>query len=151
MPGAVAYHVAAGLHPDLHPPGGGPPGLEIDSPWSCAAWTWGTYFWKVAALDKVGMEGSFSDFSRFVVRARAQRTQAAPHVDLETLEARGNILQVKGKTESGASFTVNGQRIDVGPDGTFNEYITLEAGRSNGGGGSGHRHQRRRLRAEVPS
>ena len=49
-------------------------------------------------------------------------------MEIEPLEARGNILQVKGKTEAGASLTVNGQRIDVASDGSFNEFITLEPG-----------------------
>jgi hypothetical protein len=39
---------------------------------------------------------------------------------------RTNILQVKGRTEPGASVTVNGQPVDVQEDGTFNEYITLD-------------------------
>jgi hypothetical protein len=32
---------------------------------------------------------------------------------------------VKGKTEPGASVTINGQRVDVQGDGGFNEFITL--------------------------
>jgi hypothetical protein len=90
----------------------------------------GTYFWKVAAVDKDGVEGSFSDFFRFVVtKPKAGAAPLAPPpLTIETLEARGNILQVKGTTEPGASLTVNGQRIDVDQSGSFNEYITLEVG-----------------------
>ncbi len=90
----------------------------------------GTYYWKVAAVDKEGVEGSFSEFASFRVTKPTARASAAPPppLTLEPLEARGNILQVKGRTEPGASLTVNGQRIDVASDGTFNEYITLEPG-----------------------
>lgn len=90
----------------------------------------GTYYWKVAAVDKDGTEGSFSDFATFRVTKPTAAASAAPPppLTLETLEARGNILQVKGRTEVGASLTVNGQRIDVASDGTFNEFITLEPG-----------------------
>ena len=90
----------------------------------------GTYYWKVAAVDKDGTEGSFSEFASFRVTKPAATVPAAapPPINLETLEARGNILQVKGRTEPGASLTVNGQRIDVASDGTFNEFITLEPG-----------------------
>jgi hypothetical protein len=35
-------------------------------------------------------------------------------------------VQVKGRTEAGASVTVNGQRVGVQGDGSFNEFITLE-------------------------
>jgi hypothetical protein len=90
----------------------------------------GTYYWKVAAVDKDGVQGSFSDFARFLVtKPQANTSQIPPPpLTIETVEARGNILQVKGHTEPGASLTVNGQRIDVAANGTFNEYITLEPG-----------------------
>jgi hypothetical protein len=90
----------------------------------------GTHYWKVAAVDKDGVEGSFSEFASFRVTRPTTAAVAAPPppLNLEPLEARGNILQVKGKTEAGASLTVNGQRIDVASDGTFNEFITLEPG-----------------------
>jgi hypothetical protein len=42
------------------------------------------------------------------------------------MEPSSNVLHVKGRTEPGASLTVNGQRVDVQTDGTFNEFITLE-------------------------
>ncbi len=90
----------------------------------------GNYYWKVAAVDKDGVEGSFTEFFSFRVTKPTTAAVAAPPppLTLEPLEARGNILQVKGKTEAGASLTVNGQRIDVASDGTFNEFITLEPG-----------------------
>lgn len=91
----------------------------------------GTYYWKVAALDKDSVEGSFSEFSRFSV-TRPTGVPAGgppPPLIIDPLEPRGNILQVKGKTEAGASLTVNGQRVDVQADGSFNEFITLEGGK----------------------
>ncbi len=90
----------------------------------------GTYYWRVAAVDKGAVEGSFSDFALFrVTKPQAGALQLTPPpLTIETLEARGNILQVKGKTEPGASLTLNGQRIDVATNGSFNEYITLEVG-----------------------
>jgi hypothetical protein len=91
----------------------------------------GTYYWKVAAVDKEGVEGSFSEFARFAV-TRPRGILAGgppPPLIIDPLEPRGNILQVKGKTEAGASLTVNGQRVDVQADGSFNEFITLEGGK----------------------
>ena len=53
----------------------------------------------------------------------AGRAAARHHRDPRTQE---NILQVKGRTEPGATVTVNGQRVEVQGDGSFNEYITLD-------------------------
>jgi hypothetical protein len=49
-----------------------------------------------------------------------------PALRIEALDLRTNILQVKGRTEPGATVTVNGQRVEVAGDGAFNEFITLE-------------------------
>jgi prepilin-type processing-associated H-X9-DG protein len=89
----------------------------------------GKYYWKVAAVDGSGLEGSFSDFSLFSVTRRGPGAAAdatPPSLTLEALEPSSNILHVKGRTEPGASLTVNGQRVDVQSDGTFNEFITLD-------------------------
>ena len=57
----------------VQPAGGGPEGVEDRYPWSCAASTWAAYFWQVAAIDKDGTQGSFSETSRFVVSQGAPR------------------------------------------------------------------------------
>lgn len=89
----------------------------------------GRYYWRVAAIDKNGEEGSFSDFARFTVASAGGGGRGdgpPPPLVIESLEVRQTILQVKGKTEPGASVTVNGRRVDVEGDGTFNDFITLE-------------------------
>jgi hypothetical protein len=89
----------------------------------------GKYYWRVAALAKDGTEGSFADFWRFSVTKPKQATGsggAPPPLSIDLLDVRTNILQIKGRTEPGATITVNGQRVDVQSDGTFNEFITLE-------------------------
>jgi hypothetical protein len=91
----------------------------------------GTYYWQVAAIDKDGAESSFTEFARFsVTRAVSQPSGAPPQLSLEPLQLSGNIVQVKGRTEPGASVAINGQRVDVAADGTFNEFITLETGQA---------------------
>src|SRR5262245_10287148 len=89
----------------------------------------GKYYWRVAAIDRSGEEGSFSEFARFTVASAGSGGAGEgppPPLILQSLEVRQNILQVKGKTEPGASLTVNGQRLDVEADGSFNDFITLE-------------------------
>jgi hypothetical protein len=127
VPATMAYHVMLDYNPSFARPTIDRKDWRIGEQMEVRLDV-GTYYWKVAAIDKDGVEGSFSDFARFALTksqaGSSERPQ--PPLTIETLEARGNILQVKGKTDPGASLTVNGQRIDVQANGTFNEYITLE-------------------------
>jgi hypothetical protein len=88
----------------------------------------GKYYWRVAAVDKDGVTGRFSDFSRFAVARPSGAAQGGgppPPLTIDTVDVRANILQIKGRTEPGATVTVNGQRVDVQADGSFNEFIQL--------------------------
>lgn len=87
----------------------------------------GKYYWRVAAVGKDGVEGAFADYARFsVAKGWAPAEAAKPRLRLEPLEPRGFIVQVEGTTEAGATVSVNNHRIDVEPDGSFNEFVTLE-------------------------
>ncbi len=90
----------------------------------------GKYYWKVAAADKDGVEGSFTDFWRFTVTKPKQASAGSggvpPPLTIDMLDVRAQIVQIKGRTEPGANVVVNGQRVDVQSDGSFNEFITLE-------------------------
>jgi len=91
----------------------------------------GKFYWRVAALDKDGVEGAFSAFARFtVVRKEGAGASGGtpPPLVIEALDVRANILQIKGRTEPGATVTVNDQRVDVQGDGSFNEFIQLDKG-----------------------
>jgi len=126
VPGASTYHVMLDYSPTFARP------VVDRKDWMTGSMELsglevGTYFWRVAAVDKEGAEGDFSDSSRFTVTKSA--TGPPPPLSVDTLQIRGNVLQVKGRTEPGASLTVNGQRVDVRPDGSFDEFITFEGGR----------------------
>ncbi len=87
----------------------------------------GRYYWKVAAVAKDGVEGSFSALSAFsIARPTARAGVPPPPLTVASLEVRNNILQIKGRSEPGASVTVNGQRVEVQADGSFNEFVTLD-------------------------
>jgi hypothetical protein len=86
----------------------------------------GTHFWRVAAVGKDGATGAFSETSRFTI---TQGPSKAPTpLSLEPLVPKGSVVQVKGRTQPGAALTVNGQSIDVRPDGSFNEFLSLGPG-----------------------
>jgi FecR protein/Glucodextranase, domain B len=125
VPGAVAYHVLVDMTGTFNRP------VVDRKEWKALSMELrgldvGSHFWQVAAIDKDGTRGSFSLPSRFVV---SQGGSAPPALTLEPLAPRGNTVQVKGRTEAGAAVSVNGEKVDVRPDGSFNEFLTLASGR----------------------
>ena len=64
----------------------------------------GTYYWKVAAIDAGGAEGRFSDLWRFALARAPASTLLPPTLSVETLELKGNVLHVRGRTEPGATL-----------------------------------------------
>jgi hypothetical protein len=88
----------------------------------------GSYYWKVAAVDASGVEGGFSDLWRFTLTKAPQSAAPPPPLVLETAELKGNILHLQGRTEAGSRVTLNDERLEVQPDGTFNEFVTFDGG-----------------------
>jgi hypothetical protein len=128
VPGATSYHVMLDYSAYFNRPLVDRTGVA-ESQVQLRSLDTGKYYWRVAAVDKDNVEGAFSDFARFTVTRRAGGVGAdgpPPPLVIDALDVRTNILQVKGRTEPGASVTVNGQAVDVQEDGTFNEYITLD-------------------------
>jgi hypothetical protein len=128
VPGAVSYHVMLDYSAYFNRPLVDRTGVA-ENQVQLRALDTGKFYWRVAAVDKDRVEGAFSDFSRFTVTRREAGVAAGgppPPLVIDALDVRTNILQVKGRTEAGASVTVNGQPVDVQEDGTFNEYITLD-------------------------
>ncbi|OFV88936.1 MAG: hypothetical protein A2V74_11580 [Acidobacteria bacterium RBG_16_70_10] len=91
----------------------------------------GRYFWRVAGVNKDGLEGAFSRVSFFAVVTPAEPTPAPaptaeagpPRLVIQPVEALEGALLVQGRTDPRASLTVDGHSIDVRPDGSFAEYI----------------------------
>jgi len=87
----------------------------------------GSYYWRVAAVDEGGDEGGFGGLYRFTLLKAPASAASPPPLQVETLELRGNILHVRGRTAPGATLTLDGVRIEVQPDGTFNEFVAFES------------------------
>lgn len=81
----------------------------------------GKYYWRVRAVGVNRTQGGFSEFARFTVPGAVP----GPPLVVESLEVRKNVVQISGRTEPGATVTVNDQRIDVREDGSFAEFVTL--------------------------
>ncbi len=129
VPGAAGYHVMLDYNAYFNRPLVDRSGIT-ESSVEVRGLDVGKYYWRVAAVDKDNVEGSFSEFARFTVsrpQGGARGTGDPPPILIESIEVRQNILQVRGRTEPGATLTVNGQRVDVASDGAFNEFIQLPA------------------------
>jgi hypothetical protein len=128
VPNALTYHVFVDYTPSFTRPLVDQKGWKLSS-LELRGLEVGKYYWKVAAVDANGLEGSPSEMALFTVTKPSpgqQGQDTPPSLTVETLEPKSNILHVKGRTAPGASLTVNGQRVDVQSDGTFNEFITLD-------------------------
>jgi hypothetical protein len=130
--GATSYHLMVDYSAYFNRPIVDRKGIK-DSSQQLRGLDVGKYYWRVAAADKDDVEGDFSAFARFTVTrppGASQGNGPPPPLIVDPLDVRSNIVQVKGRTEPGASLTVNGQRVDVQEDGYFNEFVTLsEPGR----------------------
>ena len=119
LPGAAEYRVVVARDPHFNQPvwvKAGVRGTRVETD----RLETGTYYWHVSATGEGGGEGPFSAGRSFDV-ARG----AGPRLVVESLEARGNVVQIKGRTEPGVELTINGQFLSVQPDGSFEEFITL--------------------------
>jgi hypothetical protein len=93
----------------------------------------GRYFWRVAGVNKDGLEGAFSRVSHFqVVEPEAPPQPVAtptPEAPAPTLvvqavdEVSPGIVHVGGRAPRGATVTVNGTPVKVLPDGSFSEFV----------------------------
>ncbi|HSD67516.1 MAG TPA: FecR domain-containing protein [Vicinamibacteria bacterium] len=88
----------------------------------------GVYYWKVAAIHADGAEGGFSDLWRFTLAKAAPVAAAPPPLVFEAAELKGNVLHVQGRTEPGANLTLDGVRLEVQADGSFNEFVAFDGG-----------------------
>jgi hypothetical protein len=102
----------------------------------------GAYYWMVQSLDASGKQSVESEKSRFTILPKGKDAVA---IDLEIeLSQHGHVIEVTGKTETGARVMVNGREVTfVTNDGTFHYFtpplptgentITVTAQNSQGG------------------
>ncbi|HST09117.1 MAG TPA: hypothetical protein VLL05_01975 [Terriglobales bacterium] len=102
----------------------------------------GAYYWMVQSLDANGKTSLESEKSRFTILPKGKDAVA---IDLEIeLSQHGHVIEVTGKTETGARVMVNGREVlMVTNDGSFHYFtpplptgestITVTAQNSQGG------------------
>ena len=86
----------------------------------------GTYYWRVSAIDAEDREGGFTDFAKFTVTRQAAKVVppklrlSQPSVSLE------GLVTINGLTDPDAVVTVNDERVEVKPDGSFRHYSQVD-------------------------
>lgn len=87
----------------------------------------GSFEWRVAAVDRDGVQGPWSEPRRFRVAALASAGEEGKKlaIQLQSVNSYGNIFMLRGTTEPGAELTIGGERVTVAPDGSFTTTIQV--------------------------
>ena len=82
----------------------------------------GPYYWMVQSYDASGKNSVESEKNRFNIIARGKQTDAI-NLDLDPFIQHGHVIEVTGKTQTGARVMVNGSEVPmIGADGTFHYF-----------------------------
>ena len=89
----------------------------------------GSFYWRVATLGSTGIVSEWSATRRFKV-LRGGRTTGGPDTTppelvLSRPQVNGTLVILTGRTEPGASLTVNGEAVDVDASGAFKKVISF--------------------------
>jgi hypothetical protein len=131
VPGAASYHIQLSSKALFSAP-------QVDRNMRTTAATLpsatrGNYYWRVATVMVDGTEGPMSNTRKFRVvegTLTPLGDKDPPPLKIDDFLQFATQVIVRGKTEPGASLSVNGDRIDVYEDGSFTSVIPLRmAGR----------------------
>jgi len=91
----------------------------------------GPYYWIVQSYDVANKESVESEKNRFTIIPKGKQTVAID-LELDPFVQHGHVIEVTGKTETGARVMVNGREVPmIGSDGSFHFFTPpLPAGES---------------------
>ena len=82
----------------------------------------GAYYWMVQSYDAAGKESVESEKNRFTIISKGKQTEAI-QLELDPFVQHGHVIEVTGKTQTGARVMVNGSEVPmVNPDGGFHYF-----------------------------
>ena len=82
----------------------------------------GAYYWMVQSYDAAGKESVESEKNRFTIISKGNQTEAID-LELDPFIQHGHVIEVTGKTQSGARVMVNGSEVPmIGSDGAFHYF-----------------------------
>jgi hypothetical protein len=88
----------------------------------------GSYWWRVASLGRGSLTSEWSAARRFRISATSSgsgRDTVPPELVVSRPSVTGPIVMVQGKTEPGATVTVNGEPADSDSSGAFKKIISI--------------------------
>jgi hypothetical protein len=82
----------------------------------------GAYYWMVQSYDAAGNESVESEKNRFNIIVKGKGTEAI-ELELDPFVQHGHVIEVTGKTQTGARVMVNGSEVPmVAADGSFHYF-----------------------------
>jgi hypothetical protein len=90
----------------------------------------GKYWWRIAFVDAIGMEGSFSEGRSFTMDRTPPACVIARPAEQEEFPWRQEFVDVAGQLEPEATVTVDGKPADVDPSGRFSTLLALREGKN---------------------
>jgi len=82
----------------------------------------GAYYWMVQSYDAAGKESVESEKNRFTIISKGKQTEAIA-LELDPFVQHGHVIEVTGKTQTGARVMVNGSEVPmIGSDGSFHYF-----------------------------
>jgi FecR protein len=82
----------------------------------------GAYYWMVQSYDGAGKESVESEKNRFTIIPKGKETEAI-ELELDPFIQHGHVIEVTGKTQTGARVMVNGSEVPmIGGDGGFHYF-----------------------------
>ncbi len=82
----------------------------------------GAYYWMVQSYDTAGKESVESEKNRFTIISKGKQTEAI-ELELNPFIQHGHVIEVTGKTQTGARVMVNGSEVPMlSPDGGFHYF-----------------------------
>ena len=89
----------------------------------------GTYFWRASLVSEGGVQSEWSQVRRMRIYSSLQRAILAdrtpPQLTLVPTQQLGAMFIIQGRTEAGASVTVNGETAVADADGHFRKTIEI--------------------------
>jgi FecR protein len=89
----------------------------------------GTFEWRVASRLRDGLQGPWSEPRTFRVVGSTHAGESGdttpPQLEIDQVQAYGNVFIVNGRTEPGATLTLNGESVAVAANGTFTKTVLV--------------------------